>query len=205
MKNIIAIGGQGFLKECIYYISLKDDINFKGILSIDNFIPKIENVNFMGKLSEYTIDKDDYFIICSGSPSLRKEIFDAIYAKGGKFYTLLHNTKLNSTIELGEGNIFVNCDLTIDIKIGNGNLFNNRVAVGHDVKIGDFNFIASNSQLLGNVKIGNNNTIGTSSVLLPNSKIGDNNMISPLSAVYKGCKNNSYMQGNPALKVGIHE
>ena len=32
--------------------------------------------------------------------------------------------------------------------------------------------------------------------------IGDNNIIAPLSAVYKGCKNNCYMSGNPALKTG---
>ena len=38
-----------------------------------------------------------------------------------------------------------------------------------------------------------------------NSKIGDNNKIAPLSAVYKGCKNNCYMAGNPALKIGSIE
>ena len=56
--------------------------------------------------------------------------------------------------------------------------------------------------MLGNVKVGNNNTIGANVILLPNSKVGNNNDIAPLSAVYKGCKNNCYMQGNPALKIG---
>lgn len=28
------------------------------------------------------------------------------------------------------------------------------------------------------------------------------NKIAPLSAVYKGCKSNSYLSGNPALKIG---
>ena len=58
------------------------------------------------------------------------------------------------------------------------------------------------ANVLGAVKVGSLNTIGTGSVLLPNCKIGDNNKIAPLSVVYKGCKNYTYMLGNPAMKVG---
>ena len=76
------------------------------------------------------------------------------------------------------------------------------VNVGHDAEIGDYNFFGPRSQILGNVKVGNSNQIGANTILLPKAKIGDNNIIAPLSAVYKGCKNNCYMSGNPALKTG---
>ena len=81
-------------------------------------------------------------------------------------------------------------------------MFNGDIIVGHDVIVGDFNFLGPRSQLLGNVKIGNINTIGANAVLLPNAKVGNNNKIAPLSAVYKGCKDNCHMLGNPALKIG---
>ena len=202
MKNIIAVGGQGFLKDCIFYLSFINDVTFKGVLSDNGFVPNIDNINILGDINNYKISDNDYFIICAGDIKLRKYLFEKIKNIGGKFYTLTHNTPINSSIELGEGNIFVNCDLTVDIKIGNGNLFNNRVTIGHDVQIGDFNFIGPNSQFLGNSLIGDLNSIGTSTVLLPKSKIGSGNIIAPLSAVYKGCKDNKYLQGNPAQTVG---
>lgn len=52
------------------------------------------------------------------------------------------------------------------------------------------------------MQIGDSNSIGTNALVLPHSKIGNNNKIAPLSAVYKGCKDNCYMVGNPALKIG---
>ena len=86
--------------------------------------------------------------------------------------------------------------------IGNCNVFNGNVILGHDATIGDYNFFGPASQILGNVKIGNQNQIGANSILLPNVKIGNNSKIAPISAVYKGCKNNCYLLGNPAVKVG---
>lgn len=38
--------------------------------------------------------------------------------------------------------------------------------------------------------------------LLLEAKIGNNNKIAPLSCIYKGCGDNSYMLGNPVLKIG---
>ena len=86
--------------------------------------------------------------------------------------------------------------------MGNCNVFNLQIVVGHDVKIGDFNFFGPSSQILGNVTIGNSNSFGANSICLPHSKIGNNNKITPLSAIYKGCKDNCYMMGNPARKIG---
>lgn len=201
-KDIICIGGQGFIKECIYYLSLKDDVKLKGLVSYDSFIPDVKNINYLGKIDDYTIEDNDYFIICAGAPDLRAEIYHKLKEKKAKFYTLLHKTVLNDTVKIGEANIFVECRLTVDIEIGNGNLFNIGATVGHDAKIGDFNFIAPYVQVLGNGKVGSKNSIGTHSCLLPGSKIGNGNKIAPLSAIYKGCKDNCYMLGNPALKVG---
>lgn len=203
-KNIIAVGGQGFLKECIYYLSLKNDVIFKGIVGVDNFKPDITECDkyFISDLSEYEIQDNDYFIICVGDVKLRKKFFEILKSKGAKFYTLLHNTQLSSSVKLGEGNIFIECAFTVDIKIGSGNLFNTHVSVGHDVEIGDFNFFGPSAQLLGHTKVGSLNSFGTLSSTLVNAQVGDGNIIAPGSCIFKRCKNNSYMFGNPARNVG---
>lgn len=203
-KNIIAVGGQGFIKECFLYIQEMQELNFKGVLSIGDFKPDFSNIDikFLGNLLEYTIEEDDYFLICAGKPSLRKEIYTILKERNVKFYNLIYKTNISNSVNIGEGNIFINCEITSDITIGNGNLFNSQVIIGHDVNIGNYNFISPRTCILGGVKIGSGNSIGTMSCLLPNSKIGDENIIAPGSFIYKGCKNRLYYSGNPAVKIG---
>ena len=55
------------------------------------------------------------------------------------------------------------------------------------------------------MKIGNDNTFGTNAIILAHATIGNNNKIAPLSCVYRGCRDNCYMMGNPAEKVGTVE
>ena len=212
MKNIYVVGGNGFAKECyqqILFQSYNDpEINFKGFLGHNGYKVDFGNLNeyFICDLSEFDFGDDDYAVIGAGMPDLRKKIYDDIKQKtNSKFYTLalMPYCYISPLVEVGEGNIFMTpCCPAPHVKIGNGNVFNGDVIIGHDVEIGDFNFVGGKTQLLGGAKIGNSNTIGVASVFLPHSKIGDNNKIAPISAIYKGCKNNCYMAGNPALKVG---
>ena len=178
MKNVYVVGGNGFAKECYQHIMF---MHYKN-----------PEINFVGFLAGY--------------PNLRKIIYEDIKAKqNSKFLTIILEpySYLSPLVEVGEGNIFMSpCTPSPHVKIGNGNLFNGDITIAHDVEIGDFNFFGGKTQVLGGAKIGNSNTIGTASVILPKAKIGNNNKIAPISCIYKGCKNNCYMQGNPALKVG---
>lgn len=212
MKKIYVVGGNGFAKECyqqILFISYQDpQISFGGFLGHNGYKVNFGNLNkyFICDLSEFKFNEDDYAVIGAGSPVLRKKIFNDIKKKNdSKFYTLalMPYCYISPLVEVGEGNIFISpCTPAPHSKIGNGNLFNGDVTISHDVKIGDFNFFGGKSQLLGGCNIGNSNLIGTASIVLPHAKIGNNNKIAPMSAVYKGCKNNCYMYGNPALKIG---
>ena len=212
MKNIYDIGGNGFAKECyqqILFSSYVDStINFGGFIGHNGYRVDFKDLNkyFICDLSEFEFKENDYAVIGAGMPDLRKIIYEDIKKKNNaKFYTLalMPYCYISPLVEIGEANIFMTpCTPCPHVKIGNGNVFNGDVIIGHDVEIGDFNYVGGKTQLLGGVKIGNSNTIGVASVFLPKSRIGDNNKIAPISAIYKGCKNNCYMQGNPALKVG---
>ncbi len=212
MKKIYIVGGNGFAREC--YLNLLNieeygkEIIFGGFLGHGGYGKTVDYKTYQhlyfGEVTEHKFAQDEYVIIGAAYPTLRKKIYEDLKNLGLNFYTLISaGVTLSSSITYGEANIFAYPFAnTANIKIGNGNVFNGGVIVGHDTEIGDFNFFGPRSQVLGNVKVGNMNTIGANSILLPSAKIGNNNKIAPLSAIYKGCKNNCYMLGNPAIKVG---
>lgn len=215
MKKVYIVGGNGFARECyLTFCSLmkeRQDLFFAGFLGHGGYGHTVNYFNlqkyYLGEVSKHKFQKDEYVIIGAGYPELRYKIYQELKCQNVNFYTLCSPfVVLNPYIDIGEANVFIAPFApSLNVKIGNGNVFNGDVTIGHDVEIGDFNFIGGKTQLLGGVKIGSNNTIGVASVFLPNSKIGDNNKIAPISAIYKGCKNNCYVHGNPALNVGVVE
>lgn len=212
MKNIYIVGGNGFARECFGYVqeicATDENVRFAGFLGHGGYGHTVNYMDlqcyYRGEAAEHKFAVDEYAVIGAGEPLLRRRIYDDLKAAGVRFYTLLSpSSRIAARAELGEGNVFVSTEIVShNIKIGNGNLFNGRVIVGHDVSIGDFNFFGPDSKILGNVRIGNLNSVAVGSILLPRAKIGSGNKIAPLGVVYKGCRDNSYMAGNPALKIG---
>lgn len=212
MKIVYIVGGNGFARECYHNLSciIKKDtkLAFGGFLGHGGYGKTVDYKNlqqfYKGEVAEHEFKDDEYAIIGAGLPGLRKKIYEELKTRNIKFYNLItpdvsiaEGTKIQeANIIIGNTSISVNCD------IGICNVFNGGVIIGHDTEIGNFNFLGPRTQALGNARMGCNNTIGANAILLPHSKIGDNNKIAPLSAVYKGCKNNCYMSGNPAMKIG---
>lgn len=211
MKWVYIVGGDGFARECYNFLSelMKEDSNllFGGFLGHNNYgdsvdYKKVQHL-YKGDVSKHVFKENEYAIIGAGASGLRKIIYEDLKKQGVNFYTLISkSSKINEFVDYDEANIFINSSPSPDVKIGKCNLFNGEVIIGHDCVIGDFNFFAPRVLVLGGVKIGNENSFGANSIMLPHSKIGNNNVISPLSCIYKGCKNNSMMHGNPAVKVG---
>lgn len=211
MKCVYIVGGNGFAREC-YYNLLKmmekdSSIQFGGFLGHGGYGHTVDYKDlqkyYLGEVSEHEFKDDEYVVIGAGYPELRKKIYADLKRLNIKFFTIYIGEKLPKSIEIGESNIFAPPFVcSCNIKIGNNNVFNGDVIVGHDSEIGDCNFFGPRSQVLGGVKVGHFNSIGANAILLPHCKIGNNNKIAPLSAVYKGCRNNSYWAGNPAVKIG---
>ena len=211
MKKIYIVGGNGFARECYLTLSkliqYNSDINFGGFLGHGGYGKTVDYKQlqkyYIGEVSDKNFSEDEFVIIGAGYPELRHKIYNELKSRKINFYNLISPIiKINDYVEIGEANVIM-APFTIgpDVKIGDGNVFNGDVVVGHDAVVGNFNFIGGKSQILGNTRIGNDNTIGSACVFLPNSKIGNNNKIAPISAVYKGCKDNCYMLGNPALII----
>lgn len=211
MKKIYIVGGNGFARECYCHLlemAKKDaSIEFGGFLGHGGYGHTVDYKDFqkyyVGEVSEHQFKENEYVIIGAGYPELRSKIYHDLKEQGVRFFTLITGDyEINSFTSVGEANVFIHSSPSPNVKIGNGNVFNYEVIIAHDADIGDFNFFGPRSQILGDVKIESFNQIGANSILLPQCKVGYNNKIAPLSAVYKGCRNNSYWVGNPALKTG---
>lgn len=208
MKNIIFIGAGGFASECYTTLieNIKNDksIFFKGFLSTTNDLkPYGLQCLYLGNYENYEFSNDDYILITIGEPSVRESLYNKFKSKGVNFYTLIAKTAVVPNIEnIGEGSIIANfVVVAMNTKLGVCNVLNSHSAVGHDSIIGDFNTFSTFTDICGFVSIGKNNFFTSHSTVLPHSKIGNNNKFLPATVVYKKCRNNSVMQGNPALKI----
>lgn len=211
MKKVFIVGGDGFARECYYNFLLmasKDEsLEFGGFLGHGGYGKTVDYKDcqylYRGEVSEHNFVDGEYAVIGAGYPKIRRKIYEELKMRNISFFTIRLGDSFNSSVLYGEANIFVPpFSPSCNIVIGNGNVFNSDVGVGHDVYIGDCNFFGPRSNLLGSVKVGSYNSIGANVIILPHSKIGNNNKIAPLSAVYKGCRDNNYLIGNPAIKVG---
>lgn len=209
-RSIYIVGGNGFARECYYHLmkmAKKDSsIVFGGFLGHGGYGHTVDYKElqpfYKGEAADHVFTSDEYAVIGAGYPELRAKIYADLKRMNVRFFTICVGENLAESIETGEANIFISSPLSCNVQIGNNNVFNGEVGIGHDAQIGDCNFFGPRCQVLGGVKIGNFNTIGANTVFLPKVKVGNNNKIAPLSAVYKGCRNQCYMQGNPAVKIG---
>lgn len=209
-KELVIVGNSGFARECAVIvkalISAGEDIHLRGFLSFEGYPGELKEWEpyFLGIDDNYIFKANEYAIIGLGDPKLRQKCFAKLSKRNILCYTLIHpDVYVDQSVTMGEANIITSgCYISCNCCLGTGNVLNGVVHVGHDVVMGDFNFIGPGVQMGGYVKIGDLNSIGSVAVLLPHASIGKGNKIAPLSAVYKGCKDYSYLLGNPAIRMG---
>lgn len=208
-KRIYIVGGDGFARECFHYIQIMQKIDktveFAGFLGHGGYGHTVDYKSYqqfyLGEVSEHEFTEDEYASIGAGYPELRRVIYNELKARNIRFINIC-TEPLCETAVIGEANVILGCNgLGPNVVIGNGNVLNGYISVGHDVRIGDFNFLGPRSMLLGYVSIGNGNTIGAASIILAHKSIGNNNKIAPLSVVYRSCKDNTHLLGNPAKRI----
>lgn len=207
---VVIVGNSGFAREVhimLRKMMLQDSsILLRGFLSFEGYPGDLKELGSMllGHDDEYAFAAGEKAVIAIGDPHLRQKAHVKLRAQNVRLFNVIHpEAYIDASSSIGEGNIFgARCYVTCNSSIGDGNVFNGMIHVGHDCVIGDYNFLGPGTQVLGDVRIGSLNAIGATSVLLPRATIGNGNKIAPLSAVYKGCRDNVYLAGNPSVKIG---
>lgn len=214
MPKVVIIGNSGAARECYWILQdmfsaapgMRRYYEFSGFLAWKGYEDNLKDLASLqlGSTDVHSIAEDELFVIGVGQPALRKAVYETFKARGAKFMNLVHPwTDICASATLGEANIFQRgCTIYCNTMIGNGNYLNGAAHLSHDATIGDFNFLGPYSMILGGATLGSENHLSPHSVLLDHSKAGDRNYFAPGSFLYKRCKNDCRMAGNPALKIG---
>lgn len=205
MKNLIIVGAGGFAKELLGYMKhdkskgLLNDINLKGILVDyeDHFKALNEPLEYLGKIREYEIQKDDIFMIAIGENPGRNIVIDYFESKNVKFFSYIHSScYVNPSAKIGEGLIMAPfCIINANVILGKHALMNSFSGIGHDCIIGDRLIQYPYATINGNCTVGNNLTMGTKATIFPRVKLGNNCTIT----------SHSYVKSNKGDNRFIHQ
>ena len=112
-KNIYIVGGNGFAREVFGYIKrmAQNDktIAFKGFLGEGGYVPDLKDFNnmFLGDVSNFEFQENDYVVLGSGDSYIRKRTYDYLKKIGAKFFTVIDpSCIILDYVNFGEANIF---------------------------------------------------------------------------------------------------
>lgn len=208
-KQLVIIGNSGAARECYWLaqdcIKAGQKMTFKGFLAFESYSGDLADLSpfLIGDDDAYSPGPEDVFAIGIGLPGLRCKVYEKWKKKDVEFINLIHPTvPIIGDVKLGDGNIiacasYISCNATL----GNANYLNGSVVIGHDVIVGDCNFFGTFSLLLGGARVGNRNSFAIHSAAMPHAHIGNDNTILPAAYIYKGCRNEKVMAGNPAINI----
>ncbi len=213
-KQIIIIGNSGAARECYWIlqelfnanVKQYNDTVFSGFISWKGYKSNLKELASydLGHSDAHVISSENSYIIGIAHPQIRQNAFEEFTAKGANFINLIHpNVYVCPSAKLGKANV-IQRDSTLycNSQLGNGNYLNGAVNLAHDAVVGDYNLFGSYCMVLGNAVMGSKNQLAPNCVLLNNAVVGNENLLAPNSYIYKGCKDNCRMAGNPALKIG---
>lgn len=205
MQNLIIVGAGGFAKELLGYINhdkskgLLSNINIKGILVdyIEHYKSLNESIDYLGKIREYEIQKDDIFMLAVGENPGRNILIDYLESKNAKFFNYIHSScYVNPTSSIEEGLIMAPfCIINANVKVGRHTLLNSYSAVGHDCEIGNRGILYPYAAINGNCKVGDNLVMGTKATIFPKVTLGNNCTIT----------SHSYVKSNKGDNRFIHQ
>lgn len=152
--------------------------------------------------AEKKLQEDPRFILATGNPSVRQQLFELFTAWGGQLFSFVARTAFVSEQEthIGEGaNIMHDVFISNHVQIGKGSLINTRAHLHHNVTTGQFCEIGPAAVLLGNVYIGDAVFIGAGSILLPGIEVGAAAVIGAGAVVTKHVAAGQTVKGVPAV------
>lgn len=212
-KKLVIIGGGGFTKvviNLIHEIVNKGEMNFK-ILCIfndslkDDFEPTLEilKIPIEKKFDKKWIDKDTFFVIAIGDPSIRRTIYEKYKSRGCNFSTLIHPTSLiGMDSNIGEGSILLsNSSVEPSVAIGVSCILNKSVVIGHDTIIGDFTVIHSNTSIAGDCLVKDEVLVGQNVSVRQGTKIGKSTTVGAGASVVANLPDDVVALGVPAKYI----
>jgi len=182
--NLILVGGGGFALELFSYISdekLKNiipNVQIKGVLDSSpncELCEKESKVKYLGNISKYKVQKNDFGLIAIGNTSARKVLFELANKISLPLFTYIHSTaSVASNANIGKG-VFVGPHSIISAhsSISDNVAMNVYCGVGHGASIHKNSIMSPYSVINGDCELGEGVFLGSRVTLNPTIKIGD--------------------------------
>jgi len=208
-KKLIIVGCGGFARELINWV--EDSVELGKSVLVTGALDDNPNafqgfpsyVSYLGRVSDYTPQVGDEFLMAIGDPKVKKSICLDLRTKGASFASLTHpSAVIAKSARLGEGVVvcpqaFVSADAVVgDLCSINGNS-----SVGHDVLLASFSTLSAHVDLTGGVQVEECVFFGSGARVLPNLRIGMGARIGAGAVVVRGVPPGAVVFAPPAKRL----
>jgi sugar O-acyltransferase (sialic acid O-acetyltransferase NeuD family) len=211
MKNLIIIGAGGFAREVYWYA--QNSVGYAQTFIIKGFLDgtvKLEKSAYnllpmpvLGDVKNYSIDKDDVFVIAIANSKAKKEISKIILNKNGEFINIIHSTALLApTAKVGVDIVMGPYSMIgPNARVNDHIMLNAHSSIGHDSIIESFSSIMYNVAIAGHVNVGESTLWGDNSVAIPGCCIGNYATMAAGCVVLNKVNDNITVAGVPAKPI----
>ena len=207
-RNLLIVGAGGFgreLFEMLWDVFPTEEYQFKGFLAQNDDSLKAAGLQepFLGDPAEYEPEPNDYFLMAIGFMDVRRTLFDAIKARGGRFLSFVHpRAYVASSATIGEGAVIYPFATVSNASVLDASVHLNYYAsVGHDCNVGRHCLLAPYATLNGFVKLADEVYIATHGTVAPGKSVGPGSKISAGSTAMQDVANNTIVFGVPGRQV----
>jgi sugar O-acyltransferase (sialic acid O-acetyltransferase NeuD family) len=160
----------------------------------------------LGGLADLAAAPHDAVVVAVGSNSLRRELFEALAARGAQFATAVHPRAIvapDATIGPG-AMVCAGAVVGTGAHIGANTIINTAATVDHHNQIGAHSHIAPGAHLGGAVRVGEGCLVGIGAIIMPQRSVGSWSIIGAGALVHRDLPANVTAVGSPARIIRQH-
>lgn len=207
--EFIVVGGGGFGSEVACWMLNVIEASGKGHVSgyIADGASTPERfpsgVRCIGSIAGFAPRNGQYLLMAIGSPKAKRDIAEALMARGAEFATLVHPTAVvAATARIGKGTILCpHAVVSANAEIDEFVIVNICSSVGHDVRIGSYSTLSAHVDLTGGVVVGSAVSIGSGARVLPGRQVGEGATVGAGAIVMRNVREHTTVYASAAKEL----
>jgi len=204
VRRILIVGAGGFGREVLVWARdawPADSSKVEGFLCAGGSSHDQHEgpLPIVGDPADFAPQPHDAFLLAIGIPKARREVAEALLARGASFLTLIHPTAIVApNAQIGEGSILCPFSIVSDTaSVGRFVLLNYHTSLGHDASAGDYAVLSPYASLGGNAHIEADVFMGMHASVGPGKRVGARSKVSANSCALSHAPMDSIIFGAP--------